>query len=159
MTEFEKIKKMNISQMAKFIFDLGNGREYCYGHCAYQDDDNCPNDGGDGCLKGVMLWLESEVKEITTAKEAIEQLKSNAYGDYINLSDLQAIDIAISALEKQAPKKVLNISNEYDGEYGHCPCCNHSVYSFREFRRCNKCGQALDWKNVFKMQKARTDTE
>lgn len=60
MTNYEKIKSMNIEEIAAYIFGLGNGREYCYGHCAYQDNENCPNDGGGGCINGVIKWLETE---------------------------------------------------------------------------------------------------
>lgn len=60
---YDSIRAMTVEEMAKFIFALGNGREYCRGHCAYQYEDNCPNDGGKACLKGVILWLESEVRE------------------------------------------------------------------------------------------------
>ena len=50
-----------------------------------------------------------------------------------------------SALEKQTPKKPLNQTEEYNGTYGYCPCCNKPLYDFENFRRCNGCGQALDW--------------
>ena len=41
MTNYEKIKAMSI----------------------YQYDDYCPDDGGKGCIQGVVKWLESEVEE------------------------------------------------------------------------------------------------
>lgn len=62
MTNFEKIKQMGVKELAEYIFDLGNGREYCYGHCIHDHDENCPNDGRTGCISGVIKWLESEVK-------------------------------------------------------------------------------------------------
>ncbi len=63
MTNYEKIRSLNVEEMAEYIFELGNGREYCYGHCAYQYKDDCPNDGGKDCISGVAKWLESEVEE------------------------------------------------------------------------------------------------
>lgn len=63
MINYEKIKRMSIEDMAHLIFDLGNGREYGCVHCAYQGDDECPNDGSDGCLSGVRKWLEKEISE------------------------------------------------------------------------------------------------
>lgn len=63
MTNFEKIKQMSIPEMAEYIFDLGNGREYCHGHCIHDHDEACPNDGGTDCIKGVIKWLESERDE------------------------------------------------------------------------------------------------
>ena len=61
MTNYERIKNMSVEEMADYIFDLGNEIEYCYGHCAYQDEDRCPM--GSGCIGGVIKWLESEVEE------------------------------------------------------------------------------------------------
>lgn len=63
MTNYERIKQMSIEEMAEKIFDCGNGREYCYGHCYYQDDNSCPNDGAQGCIQGVVKWLQSEEEE------------------------------------------------------------------------------------------------
>ena len=65
MTNFEAIRAMTVEELAEYIFDMGNGREYCYGHCAYQDMDrnDCPNDGGKGCLGGIIKWLESEAEK------------------------------------------------------------------------------------------------
>lgn len=60
MTNIEKIQSMSIDELAKYIFKLGNGREYCYGHCAFQDESCCPNDGDIGCISGIKKWLESE---------------------------------------------------------------------------------------------------
>ena len=50
-------------ELAEYIFDLGNGSEYCYGHCAYQDD--CATKGldHDTCIKGVIDWLKQPAKE------------------------------------------------------------------------------------------------
>ena len=51
----------------------------------------------------------------------------------------------IEALEKQIPKKPTDITVEYDGYYGICPCCNQVVSDCKDFARCWKCGQALKW--------------
>jgi hypothetical protein len=53
---------MSDKELAEYIFDLGNGSEYCYGHCAYQDD--CPTElDHDTCIKGVIEWLKQPAKE------------------------------------------------------------------------------------------------
>jgi uncharacterized paraquat-inducible protein A len=52
-----------------------------------------------------------------------------------------AFEEAISALEKQIPKKL--IINEKDG-MRHCPNCDTFFLSGGK-RHCEKCGQALDW--------------
>ena len=60
MSNYDKIRSMSVAEMAEYIFDLSNACEYCYGHCAYQDDEKCPQDGGKKCLEGVRIWLERE---------------------------------------------------------------------------------------------------
>ena len=57
-----------------------------------------------------------------------------------------ALGIAVQALEKQVPKKVLNLMLNADGTTtkvfkGICPCCQCIVTN----EYCSRCGQALDW--------------
>ena len=65
-----------------------------------------------------------------------------------NLSLIEAINIALPALEKQIPVKVAHITRFYDKEVekwahvGRCPKCWHSC---AEGEYCPKCGQKLDW--------------
>lgn len=73
----------------------------------------------------------------------------------------EAFENAVSALEKQIPKKV---TTEIDyngivwgekivGKYVYCPCCEQHLMSILNDNRvsgqkdnyCSKCGQALDW--------------
>ena len=63
VTNADRIRSMSDKELAEYIFDLGNGSEYCYGHCAYQDD--CATKGldHDTCIKGVIDWLKQPVKE------------------------------------------------------------------------------------------------
>ena len=56
-----------------------------------------------------------------------------------------AFETAIAALEKQVPKKPLDKTMEYNGDYGKCPCCGRTVSDYDELKRCSDCGQALDW--------------
>ena len=81
-----------------------------------------------------------------TPKEAIETIKiaiAEVEWNYpINYA--AAFEIAIEALEKQIPKKPLNKTMEYNGDYGECPCCGRTVSDYEEIKTC-KCGQALDW--------------
>lgn len=83
-----------------------------------------------------------------TPKEAIETIKiaiAEVEWNYpINYA--AAFEKAIEALEKQIPKKPLNKTMEYNGDYGECPCCGRCVSDFDDIRRCPDCGQALDWK-------------
>lgn len=81
-----------------------------------------------------------------TSKEALEII-TNAIQSNKNMTAEQdmALAIAQKALEKQIPKKPLDITTEYDGDYGRCPCCGMPVSDFHEMKRCGSCGQALDW--------------
>lgn len=62
----------------------------------------------------------------------------------------KSLDIAISAIEKQIPKKPINVEKHYYK----CPCCKQDlgvsnddifVYENPTPMYCPKCGQALDW--------------
>lgn len=56
-----------------------------------------------------------------------------------------AYDVAINALEKQIPKKPIEIDTY--GEYYKCPICNkYAVDNFGcNYKFCRECGQKLDW--------------
>lgn len=58
----------------------------------------------------------------------------------------KSLDIAISAIEKQIPKKVLNPCGRYFGKAkgGNCPCCGAHTNSITN-NYCRKCGQKLLW--------------
>jgi len=63
LTNGEYIRQMSDEQLAQYLFDRGNCQEYCYGICAYQDE--C--DGGwqedEFCIKQIITWLNTEMKE------------------------------------------------------------------------------------------------
>lgn len=66
MTNYEKIKNMTAEEMQKALFELlweiedaeDLGEVFCW-HCIHDDQLNC----GGQCDKGVLAWLNSEVKE------------------------------------------------------------------------------------------------
>ena len=66
-----------------------------------------------------------------------EDLKDGKCSD--NCPECNAMELAISALEKQIPKK----PDLDDGVY--CPCCLHEFKVYSATRYCPNCGQALDW--------------
>lgn len=84
---------------------------------------------------------------IEEAKEQLEDLiqdrKSFICGgdDGIYRKDLEALKMAVSALEKQIPKKPIRLLYY---EVGDCPFCETTV-NISEDEFCPSCGQALDW--------------
>lgn len=87
-----------------------------------------------------------------TAQEAIEILKHEH--DYAQLLSYvnEALKMAISALEKQIPKKPINEECYYI-----CPCCRGDlgvsdddifIYELSMPKYCSNCGCALDWTEV-----------
>ena len=63
MTNREKIMQMSDEELAEYLFERGNGTEYCYGICTEQD--NClywPNIKCEQCLQHIVDWLNSEVE-------------------------------------------------------------------------------------------------
>lgn len=82
-----------------------------------------------------------------TNEEAIEILKHEH--DYAQLLSYvnEALKMAISALEKQIPKKP--IEDGYYDEPAECPNCGENVINMADndyhFQHCHYCGQALDW--------------
>ena len=81
-----------------------------------------------------------------TPQEAIGFIKSEVQIDVRFCSDekvdktIEVFELAISALEKQIPKKVTKSA---------CPSCNR-IFLFRHSEKrkgdyCDNCGQALDW--------------
>ncbi len=82
-----------------------------------------------------------------TPQEAIKLIKECGLNIEQPLHDMAA-DYIISVLEKQIPKKPLDKSMEYNGEYGECPCCHKPLYEFNDMFVCSSCGQALDWSDT-----------
>ena len=77
-------------------------------------------------------------------KEALESLKFEVFEEghcsYIE----QELNIAIEALEKQIPKKLV----VWDNGTQHCPYCEHDLtYISSEDEYCCRCGQKIDWRD------------
>ena len=81
------------------------------------------------------------------AKNQLEELmqdrKSFICGgdDEIYKADIEALQTAMQALEKQIPRKPIRLLYY---EVGDCPFCETTVY-ISEDGFCPSCGQALDW--------------
>ena len=88
-------------------------------------------------------------QEIEKAIETLKDMKgvfgTRSHKQY----SLSALDLAISALEKQMPKKPLEqryVNYEIENELiGHCPSCQLRWDVAYWQRYCSNCGQKLDW--------------
>jgi hypothetical protein len=93
-----------------------------------------------------------------TAEKSIELVShAQTFIDGCNYGAIKiALDVALDALEKQIPKKLISEGND-ESDWVHCPCCdeilgvNEGAYnSFCDNNwnpiYCHKCGQAIIWK-------------
>lgn len=78
----------------------------------------------------------------------VQNLAENAY---INMCSVEEMNIAISALEKQIPKKPDLIDDGYDNsgnliyDTWICPCCETQYeLDYDDYKFCPECGQAID---------------
>ncbi len=55
-----------------------------------------------------------------------------------------AINLAISALEKQIPKKPKQYTDTFKMTYYFCPICEYVRITGNQ-KRCDVCGQKIDW--------------
>ena len=82
-----------------------------------------------------------------THKEAIGILQEEH--DYAQLLSYvnEALEIAISAIEKQIPKKpkIMKVHEVSGYKYGKCECGEH-IMDDEKF--CSNCGQATDWSDA-----------
>lgn len=126
MTNYEKIKQMSVEEMAEHILN-----EFCIEceDCEYRTDYH-------ECVLCIQSYLKSEVGELTP-QEAIKILKVEYLGDSENME--LAKHIAIEALEKQMPKKVI------ETDWIYCPNCKRPLDVIQKYKYCVICGQKLDW--------------
>ena len=78
-----------------------------------------------------------------THQKAVEILKANEERRIATIY-IRIKSLAISALEKQMPKKVVKHNGS---ELYHCPNCD-TYFLGEGFKHCTDCGQALDWSDT-----------
>lgn len=61
MTNADRIRTMTDEELAEYLFNRGNGCEYCYGICAYQDECDGHDHAQEFCIEQVVKWLKQEV--------------------------------------------------------------------------------------------------
>lgn len=85
-------------------------------------------------------------------KEVVERLKGRVEIDLVEINDLK---LAISALEKQQPRKARNtkLASGKLGDNGimkgECPCCGETVTGNWYGEYCGCCGQKIDWREAY----------
>ncbi len=62
-TNADRIRAMTDEELAEYLFDRGNGCEYCYGICAFQDECDGQDHAQEFCLEQIVRWLKQEVEE------------------------------------------------------------------------------------------------
>lgn len=86
-----------------------------------------------------------------TEIEAIEQIKcriataSKVVGNGLDGKAFEDLEMSIKALEKQIPKKVVNIQG--NPTWGYCPSCNKTIDKSGSPNGCKHCLQRVDWGN------------
>ena len=80
----------------------------------------------------------------------VQNLAENAY---LNMCTVEEMEIAISALEKQIPKKPYKRKEHKQNDY-YCAVCRYYLGDEMELKFaglqpkfCPNCGQALDWRD------------
>lgn len=81
------------------------------------------------------------------AIELLEYIRKTGNGEapYVGCAQNIAIKMAINALEKQIPKKIINTCQYVSGC---CPNCKKYISDWLEYNKfmcCPYCGQKLDW--------------
>lgn len=95
-----------------------------------------------------------------TKQSAIDKIKCfpnwNLDDEWLKEDEMQELsDMAVEALEKQIPKKII-LNSEEDREYEDyiCPNCKNILQqrikgstrmTIYNYKVCHNCGQALDW--------------
>lgn len=84
------------------------------------------------------LKVKAEVA-LSNSNTSCEWLKEDVKGT------ITAFTMAIDALEKQMPKKLID---NIEREWFECPTCGRVIVTYYAGERHHcKCGQALDWSN------------
>lgn len=81
-------------------------------------------------------------------KRTLAALPASARKESLYNNEIAALETGIKALEKQLPKKPIEINDAYTPKIGEfrvakCPNCGHEVSD--RFDMCLECGQKLDW--------------
>lgn len=116
-------------------------------NCEWLYEEHCCNGVSDMCTEAVSSddncdkWGDRRMSDIAKAIGYLKEPIGKSLDEHA-----EAIKSAIEALEKQMPSKVINITREYDGNYGSCASCKNIIYDFISPEFCKNCGQKLNWR-------------
>jgi len=85
-----------------------------------------------------------------TTEEALQELKASIVGQGFQCHP-ETYKEAISALEKQIPKRLTSRQKNRTRVSGKCPTCGRNfslesiIYYRQNTKHCPNCGQAIDW--------------
>ena len=60
----------------------------------------------------------------------------------------EALNMVGNAVEKQIPKKPINLKDNFYNFHLVCPSCKNSISDVRDTNHCHHCGQTLDWSEI-----------
>ena len=86
-----------------------------------------------------------------THQELVEKLKSEAAEiGSLDKEEKELLSMIVDALETRIPKKpIIRETEDYFGyvKYILCPNCEKVEFGFNQPCFCERCGQAIDWKD------------
>ena len=86
-----------------------------------------------------------------THQELVEKLKSEAAEiGSLDKEEKELLSMIVDALETRIPKKpIIKETEDYFGyvKYILCPNCKKVEFGFNQPCFCERCGQAIDWKD------------
>lgn len=86
-----------------------------------------------------------------THQELVEKLKSEAAEiGLLDKEEKELLSMIVDALETRIPKKpIIRETEDYFGyvKYILCPNCKKVEFGFNQPCFCERCGQAIDWKD------------
>lgn len=118
MTNYDRTKDMSVEEMA----------DYIYSHDDELNDKICKTMHTECPFGDDVEPIEDLQRIMTQHREAYSKKLIEANGQ------------AISALEKQIPKRVIHTQNHHQH---FCSTCHHPIKVGRKY--CGSCGQALKW--------------
>ena len=86
-----------------------------------------------------------------TYEELVKKLKDEAAEiDSLDKEEKELLSMIVDALETRIPKKpIIRETEDYFGyvKYILCPNCKKVEFGFNQPYFCERCGQAIDWKD------------